>query len=357
MIYLLTGAPGTGKTASALRLLMTLDQYPDKVCVIGVREYKGKGLYFETLPENFDFSKYPGYCFLIDEAQDYWPSRVAGYKAPASLDFLPKHRHIGQDFILTCQFPTQLDVKLRQIVGRHIHLRSEPLGVFEYESGQCEDKLDFDPNTKRPRHSISAETKASYVSMEGETTALQKSKPRLPMKLWLVLGVVVVAFGFALYMLFGSDNIIKGLVVGDDTAVAVDEAQAFDPLKNLTGKSSTVNGQNTPENPVKFLREIRHPAELKPGNSDYPELAPQPRLPVSCIAGARSCVCYDQALQVIEGMSEDRCRGLVAGRDALVSAWARDDTPRLPLYANKERKTPPPPLIEDKQNAPMPVGK
>ena len=354
MIYLLTGAPGMGKTASALTLMQTLPQYPDKVVVIGVREYKGKGEYHETLPENFDFARYPGFLFLIDEAQDYWPSRVAGYKAPASLEFLPKHRHIGQDFILTCQFPTQLDVKLRQIVGRHIHLKAEALGVFSYESGTCEDKLDFDPNTKRPRGGIPQTTKAIYNSMEGDETNLQKSRPRLPFKLWLILGLVVVLAAVALYMLFGKDSIISGVL---GTRGEVDQG---DMVADATGPSYSnpmgTGGQarQKPEvPPIKLLREIRHPAELHPGNTDYPELAAQPRLPVSCIASAKRCTCFDQAAQLIDKMGQDRCRTIINGQDSMVSAWARDDTPRRELYA------PPPvfqtPLTEDDLSRPAPV--
>lgn len=333
MIYLITGAPGMGKTAHALTLMRSMPQYPDKVVIIGVREYKGKGEYYESLPEGFDFAKYPGYLFLIDEAQDYWPSRVAGYKAPASLDFLPKHRHIGQDFILTCQFPTQLDVKLRQIVGRHIHLKAEALGVFTYESGTCEDKLDFDPNSKRPRGAIPKETQEIYVSMEGEETQLQKSRPKLPFKLWLVLGVVVLAFGFAAAMLFGTDNILKGLATGESPAQQTDADQKFDPLAALQQKKGEASGRSPKSEEIKPLRLIRHYAELQPGNTDYPELAQQPRIPASCIANKTRCICYDQAMQVIAGMSEKRCRSLVGGQDSLVVAWARDDTPRLELYS------------------------
>lgn len=350
MIFLVTGAPGMGKTATALAMLLSMPQYPDKVMVVGVREYKGKGQYLETLPEDFDFSKYPGFVFLIDEAQDYWPSRVAGYKAPASLDFLPKHRHIGQDFILTCQFPTQLDVKLRQIIGRHVHLKAEALGVFRYESGQCEDKLDFDPNSKRPRGAISGEVKAIYNSMEGEETKLQKSRPKLPIKLWLVLGVVVVMFSVVGYFLFGQDTLVSQALGISDAEKVESAAETVkedgrswsNPMpRSGGGKSEAAVVQS-----VKNLREIRHPLELAAKNTDYPELAPQPRLPVSCVANAVRCVCYDQAAQLIEKMSDKRCRALVSGQDALVSAWARDDTPRRQLY-----EVPPPRMIAESKEA------
>jgi len=345
MIYLITGAPGTGKTAHALGLFHSLPQYPDRAICIGVRDYKGKATYFETLPDGFDFEAYPGFVFLIDEVQDYFPSRVAGRPVPPALEFLPKHRHIGQDYILTCQFANQVDVKLRQIVGRHIHLEKEPVGVFLYEAGRCvENVKDFPPTSKRMRSAISQEVKDSYTSMEGEETVLQRSKPRLPVKLWMILGVVVVMFGVAAYFLTSRPSLLNPM----------DEKTAAETMGQGYGGGSVVPASAPAAPDIKPLREIDHPAELAPGNTDYPELAAQPRIPLSCVSGARGCSCYDQAGQLIERMARARCLALVEGRDPLVSAWGRDDTPRRP---NFPPPPPPPakPVPEDKKPDVVPV--
>jgi zona occludens toxin len=321
MIYLITGAPGTGKTARAITILKGLPQYPDRVIVVGVKDYKGGGVYYETLPADFDFSAHPGMCFLIDECQDYWPSRAAGRPAPEALTFLAKHRHIGQDYILTCQFPTQLDIKLRQLVGLHLHLQRESLGVFEYEAGACTESVsDFPVGAKRPRARLDHETFDLYQSMEGEETQLQKNKPRLPLKLWLILGVVVFMVSVVIYFLYGADNLFMGshgIVKSDTLGGAVLEASSSSEGRVAEAKKD-----------IKPLREIRHPLELAPGNSDYPELAAQPRIPVSCVSSRSRCVCFDHVGQLIKGMSEKRCHGLVAGEDAMVASWPRDDTPR-----------------------------
>ncbi|MEO5355316.1 MAG: zonular occludens toxin domain-containing protein [Magnetococcus sp. XQGC-1] len=361
MIYLITGAPGTGKTARALTILKGLPQYPDKTIVVGVKDYKGKGQYFETIPtdgtsEPFPFEAYPGFCFLIDEAQDYWPSRVAGRQAPESLTFLPKHRHIGQDYIITCQFPTQLDVKLRHLVGRHIHLQKEALGVFEYEAGHCVESVqDFPPHSKRPRAALDKETFTLYNSMEGEETVLQKQKPRMPLKLWLILGVVGAMLALASYFLFFGDNLLTRTVKGEGAGPV--QVESGDMLGGMPGAMGQATGKPGQQADILPLREIKHPAQLNPGNTDYPELAKQPRIPVSCIANARRCICFDQAVQLIEGMSEKRCRALIGGRDALVAAWARDDTPRREVYPAPPPPPPPEPstpLTADKTE-PKPV--
>lgn len=359
MIYLITGAPGTGKTARALTILKGLPQYPDKTIVVGVKDYKGKGQYFETIAtdgtsEPFPFEAYPGFCYLIDEAQDYWPSRVAGRQAPESLTFLPKHRHIGQDYILTCQFPTQLDVKLRHLVGRHIHLQKEALGVFEYEAGHCVEAVqDFPPHSKRPRAALDKETFGLYNSMEGEETVLQKQKPRMPIKLWLIIGVIVAMLSLSSYFLIFGDNLLTRTIKGDGANPV--EVESGDMLSGMPGAMAQAKGKPGEKSDILPLREIKHPAQLNPGNTDYPELAKQPRLPVSCIANKVRCVCFDQAVQLIDGMSEKRCRSLIGGRDALVSAWARDDTPRREVYP-----PPPPPLeptdpVSVDKTEPMPV--
>jgi hypothetical protein len=54
-----------------------------------------------------------------------------------------------------------------------------------------------------------------------------------------------------------------------------------------------------------------------PRDPEHPELARAPRYPVSCVASASRCACYDQRAVLIDDLGEHRCRDLVAGRDRL----------------------------------------
>lgn len=151
MITLITGALGTGKTALAVKLLTEHSYYPDNAVIVGVREWQGGGAYYPlqsmqnaTANQKMieDIGRLSGTIYFVDEGKKIWPSRIAGKPAPEFIDsHLAESRSIAQDWIITAQTPTQLDVALRRLVGRHIHLERNALGIKYSESGQVRDDL------------------------------------------------------------------------------------------------------------------------------------------------------------------------------------------------------------------------
>ena len=158
-IILISGALGTGKTALAVKLLTEHKYYPDNAVVVGVREWNGGGAYYQlksmqdaTANQRMieEIGKLPGTVYLVDEGKKIWPSRIAGKPVPEFIDsHLAESRSIAQDWIITCQAPTQIDVALRRLVGRHIHLEKVGLGIKYSESGQIVEDLKFGRDESR----------------------------------------------------------------------------------------------------------------------------------------------------------------------------------------------------------------
>ncbi|MDO9094590.1 MAG: zonular occludens toxin domain-containing protein [Rubrivivax sp.] len=140
-ITLISGVPGTGKTALCVKLILDYlkEKDPKKrrpIYVANDRDGKpcipALDLPFETLE---DLTRWhepgmvpDGAIIIADEVQRLWRTRASGSALSPDLEALATHRHRGIDFILMTQRPGNLHTEVRGLVGRHIHLRN--LGVL-----------------------------------------------------------------------------------------------------------------------------------------------------------------------------------------------------------------------------------
>ena len=189
MITLITGAPGSGKSAALVSLLKELS--------------KGRAIYCNGIPDlKIDHHELEdptqwmrdvpdGSVIVIDEVQRIWRPRGPGNKVPADVASLETHRHRGIDFYIVTQGPRLVDANVRALVGRHIHLRDiGVLGRWWYEWPECSDQCATTwrnaPIKKRYRlpKAIFAEYKSASVHIKPI-----RSFPTMVVVLLLALGV------------------------------------------------------------------------------------------------------------------------------------------------------------------------
>ncbi|WP_425470823.1 zonular occludens toxin domain-containing protein [Trinickia fusca] len=65
----------------------------------------------------------PNDVVIIDEVQRYWPPVSVSTKPTEDIEKLHVHRHFGVDFILITQHPQRMNKTIRDLVGRHVHVR------------------------------------------------------------------------------------------------------------------------------------------------------------------------------------------------------------------------------------------
>lgn len=189
MIELLSGRPGGGKSLYAMRRIVEyLSMYPRRQVVTNLeinedallsdgidterivflrpigetddatlRHYTGrKGLdalrYFFLVrhsefvallwgkDEEIDWSPiyesrpdYEGTLYVIDEVHKLYPARGFRDFDQRIATYFAEHRHLGDDVLLICQFPRQVDSQVRNLVQNHIvcdNLENRRIGVF-----------------------------------------------------------------------------------------------------------------------------------------------------------------------------------------------------------------------------------
>lgn len=139
MLTLITGAPGTGKSAALVSMLSELATDGRQLYVNGIPDLK---IPHEALAEP---DKWPelvpdGSVVIIDEVQRVWRPRGPGQKVPDHVALLETHRHRGLDFYIITQGPNLVDSNVRALIGRHVHLRDLGiLGRWWYEWPECAD--------------------------------------------------------------------------------------------------------------------------------------------------------------------------------------------------------------------------
>ena len=264
-----------------------------------------------------EIGKLPGTVYLVDEGKKIWPSRIAGKPVPEFIDsHLAESRSIAQDWIITCQAPTQIDVALRRLVGRHIHLEKVGLGIKYSESGQIVEDLKFGRDESR-KYSFPVESLKLYKSDDG-VTDLQKKGLKLPKRLMFLVCLILVLSGVIYYA------VSKSTMFGGNKP----ETAKGESLEKGGGFMATAQAAPAPAQvkqpdrrlPLSEAPDIYHYLPVDPA---FPEIAKAPRIPKSCLTNKTTgCVCYDQYLNRIKDFPEKRCLDIIDGVDQV--AFTRD---------------------------------
>ncbi|MDR4520008.1 MAG: zonular occludens toxin domain-containing protein [Nitrosomonas sp.] len=332
MITLITGALGTGKTALAVKLLTEHSYYPDNAVIVGVREWQGGGAYYSlqsmqnaTANQKMieDIGGLSGTVYFVDEGKKIWPSRIAGKPAPQFIDsHLAESRSIAQDWIITAQTPTQLDVALRRLVGRHIHLERNSLGIKYSESGQVRDDLQFSRDESR-KYDFPAESLKLYRSDDG-VTDLQKKGLRLPRRLLFLGALVSFLIVFITYMM--SQSTMFGFGGKTDIPDITETVLPEIPTANYSLSTQLAKPPQAQSESVLPLESAPNIYYYLPRDKSYPELAKAPRIPKSCIRrNYDNCICYDQFTNRIDDFPVKRCNDIIDGVDQI--AFTRNAKP------------------------------
>lgn len=219
MITIITGIPGMGKTSLLVSMMMKEQAQEGggrPFFVMGVPDLQLDHSkcppvkeWTELRPDPDDpdlmlpyFTFPPNAIVVIDEAQRVYRPRAAGSKVPDHVAAFETHRHTGVDFWLLTQKPMLIDANIRELCGRHIHIRPTILGRYLYEWPEFADvksKSERDLASKRrfkPPKQAFSQYKSSVLHV--------KHKFRLNnLVVMAALGILASAyFGWDIYKLY-----------------------------------------------------------------------------------------------------------------------------------------------------------
>lgn len=141
MITLITGVPGSGKTLYTVAQADKLVRSGRRVLVDGIRDLAIDHVQVdEAWVRKWYENVQPNDVVIIDEVQRYWPPVSISTKSTEDIEKLHVHRHLGVDFIVITQHPNRMNKVIRDLVGRHVHVRRmlglQKAMLYEWDSAR-----------------------------------------------------------------------------------------------------------------------------------------------------------------------------------------------------------------------------
>lgn len=325
MIILITGTPGSGKTAHAVDLL--LDMKGDRpIFADGVTDLVIPHEPCPPVPEwtyeaedtssasgkKISFTFPPKSIVVIDECQRVFRPRSAGSKVPPEVAAFETHRHLGIDFILITQHPSLLDANIKRLVGKHIHVRVTALGRYKYEWAEI-----GDPDSKasreiaqRNRYNLPKRAFSQYKSAELHT----KHKFKIPTAVYVLAACVVSLGAIGWYL--------KGVM-------AAKMAPESPNLKAVTqpGAGRPGGKADTPLTAAEYVDQYKPRlnglAHTAPAY-DHLTIPQDVPIPIGCIERPKTgdCTCYDQQGNKYR-TTPQVCKTILT--DGIFFAWRKEE--------------------------------
>lgn len=321
MIYLITGNMGTGKTSRVVNMILTNEDGLFKM-TIEDGTVIDRPLYYSHI-DGFKAEKFnaheltkeqiqsapldeilpTGAVLIIDEAHWTYPVRSAASKVPEYIQKLSELRHDGFTLILMTQHPSQLDIFVRNLVSKHIHLERKPIGMKQYWWYKCVTNLE---NPSSVSNTESADWKPPKAAFDYYKSSSQHQKfvKKLPPMVYILVALVV----FVLWKAYGMYNTYDENVNQKPAQTKVETVQAASEpnAQHENSQQYRHRGQQglTAE---MFVPNLAEKPESKPIYDTVRQVKTFERV-AACIKGGKSgCTCYsDQATELTE-ISKELC--------------------------------------------------
>ncbi|CAG4882795.1 Zonula occludens toxin family protein [Georgfuchsia toluolica] len=265
MIEVITGVPGTGKTALVVERLLA-EQGKRPIFCMGIRELKiphqpvppvSEWTEMRPTPEDptliMPFFTFPvGSLIVIDEAQNVYRPRANSAKVPDHVAANETHRHTGVDFILLTQSVKLIDSNIKAFVSKHTHISQRVVGRYKYvwpEMGDPESKTSRDL-AARSRYMPNKKVFGLYKSAEAHTK-IHVSRPWYVYALPICLAIVA----FLGWHIYG-------------------RIQQANQHNNIASKLDRSSGGAVTAAPTQHLSLKDYLKEREPRLQDHPETAP-----------------------------------------------------------------------------------
>lgn len=319
-IVLVTGKPRIGKTAFVVEMLMFDDYYKGRKLFTNINgldlphHQPPEGHSWQDLHIWLKWKENIGALVVFDEAQNLFPTRPAGSKLPENVAWLHVHGHSAIDLIFITQSPKVIDLNLRELVGKHIHIAANKMGgLTRLEWNEVAmNPTAQSKNALSSLHKIREEVFTHYKSAEAHT-GHNHVKSR-----WYYIIIAMLIFIPILFSIIGfmGYKYYQGLKAKTQVSKQVDDnVQAASAPNVLTGSKLAENAipkieQSSDLKPEMFIPALAERPESKPIYNSVRQVHQYERI-AGCMQNGKSCNCYSDQATKLKEISTELCRDYV----------------------------------------------
>jgi zona occludens toxin len=310
VLYLVTGANGTGKTLLTLKHVKELaDREGRPVCHNGRFDPRPDGpLRNWRKIDMKDWQAEPdGTIFFVDEAHNDFPKRGNSDPVPEYVRMLAEHRKRGFDFFIITQHPMNIDAFVRRLIGNpgwHRHLKRQA-GMALVSQSQWDA---VNPNCERPGSGESGqvtmvpypkEVYAWYTSAQ-----LHTAKVKIPRAVWVLGGCALLVPALAW---LGYHSLFSSVLRPE--AASADKPRVSSPSARPLRASSVPDGDRGPLTAADYVTARTPRLAGLPFTAPAYDKVTEPTVapyPAACILHHDSgrCDCYTQQATRLETPQE-----------------------------------------------------
>lgn len=310
LVTIISGAPGAGKTSLAVSMLLAeRERDPARpVFVMGIPELAiahelvppvDQWTQLKSHPDDPSIS-YPEFVFpdgalvIVDEAQNVFRGRAQGAAVPPHVAALERHRHKGLDFWLLTQHPTMIDINVRKLAGKHLHVRSHWAGGELLEWSEASDPSSAADRAKAIR--VRYKPPRKVFGLYKSASLHVKRSRRVPVALWVFLAVVGVS-GVLAWRVYGRvSDAIAGKGYGEQAELSQAAPRAAGPAPSAPAGLSLDS----------FKPRLNGRPESAPLYDPVRKVVAMPAV-AGCVASRSRCTCFTEQGSDA-GLSSDECR-------------------------------------------------
>ncbi|SAY50693.1 zonular occludens toxin family protein [Neisseria weaveri] len=327
-IVLVTGVPGTGKTAKVVSMMVNDPMFqPDENGISRKVFTNINGLKLPHIRVESDGEQYPvstpetlsfhdihewikkpenhGSIVIIDEVQDVWPARSAGSKVPKNVSWLNTHRHLGVDIFVLTQNPKNIDINLRGLVKKHWHVAMNKLGMRTL----LEWKYCADNPISQAKDAFASIYKVDDKIFDLYKSAEIHTENKIKRTKWVyVLPVVIllvpIFVGLSYYML-------KSRYGTPSEELQTAEQSASDTISDTTNSNSLATAKGQSLTADLYIPTLAEKPESKPLYDGVRHIRTFEMLSACIEGGKTGCTCYSQQGTPLKEITKELCQDYV----------------------------------------------
>lgn len=275
-----------------------------------------------------------GAVLIVDEAHWTYPVRSAASKVPEYIQKLSELRHDGFTLILLTQHPSQLDVFVRNLVSKHIHLERKAIGMKQYWWFKCVTSLDNPAGLSGTESAQWKPPKAAFKYYKSSSQH-QKFKKEIPIAVWaLVFLLGFIAWkGYNVYSVYDK-NVNK--TEQTQTVAAASEVYAASQVSQDTALQYQQHYQaNNSLKPNDFVPTLAERPESKPIYDTVRQVKQFERI-AGCYQSSNGCKCYSDQGTTLAEVTDKMCRKYI--KDGLPFDPFRDEVQSVASVQQEQKQ-------------------